>query len=305
MNDRAPGRGRAKVPSVADVRPIVQSAKILGDRRWAYRAFRWVSIYPTWLLLHTSVTPNQVTAASLVVAGIGLVLVGFSSPWVALAGYLLLLGYHLLDRVDGEIARFRQIFSLRGIYLDNAGHYITGAGIFVATVYRYAPDAADPQIVWLIGTIGAIASVMARVEKHASFQLFSQYVLERPQLLDGVSGDAGPMTRAATRANREVSAVGPRRSLLGVVRDAALTLTSFPIVVAAFIVGLVIAATSNTSDAAIVILVVAAALQATTYVALEIVNLNQNLTAESLRLAETAQKACDLAAEAHTDDLDD
>ena len=47
----------------------------------------------------------------------------------------------------------------------------------------------------------------------------------------------------------------------------------------------------------IAILVIASAIQVVTYVALEAVNLTQNLFAESERLAETAQKACDLAAE--------
>jgi len=293
------------VPSVAELRPIVQGSKVRADQRWTYRLFRSVSIYITWLLIHTKVTANQVTVASLVVAAIGLVLVAFSSPWIALIGYLMLLTYHLLDRVDGEIARFRETFSLRGIYLDNAGHYLTGAGVFIATAYRYAPGAADPQIVWLVGTIGAIAVVMARVEKHAAFQLFSQYVLERPQLLDGMSPEEGAMTRASTRADRAAGPSEHRRSPLGAVRDLALTLTSFPIVVVAFIVGLIVAAVWDTPDAAIVILAVAAALQVMTYLALEVVNLTQNLDAESLRLAETAQTACEAAADDRSDDLDD
>lgn len=293
------------VPSVAELRPIVQGSKVRADQRWTYRLFRSVSIYITWLLLHTSATANQVTVASLVVAATGLVLVVFSSPWIALIGYLLLLTYHLLDRVDGEIARFRQTFSLRGIYLDNAGHYLTGAGVFIATAYRYAPGAADPQIVWLVGTIGAIAAVMARVEKHAAFQLFSQYVLERPRLLDGASREVGAMTRAATRADRAARSAEHRRSPLGVVRDVALTLTSFPIVVVAFIFGAVVTAVWDASDAAIAIFVLAAAVQVATYLALEVVNLTQNLDTESLRLAETARTACESTVDDRSDDPDD
>lgn len=297
MGERPSPNNGGQVPSIAELRPIAQGVKVSGDRRWTYRAFRQVSIYITWLLLHTGVTPNQVTVASLITAGAGLGLVAFGSPWVALVGYLLLFVYHLLDRVDGEIARFRKIYSLRGIYLDNAGHYLTGAGIFIATTYRLAPDSSNPQVIWLIGTIGAVAAMMARVEKHASFQLFSQYVLEKPNLLQSPSVTAGALTRSATRDDRATGSTGHRRSLLTMTRDAALTLTSFPIVAAAFTIGLAIGIGADSDGVSIAILVIASAIQVVTYLALEAVNLTQNLFAESERLAETAQKAYDSAAE--------
>ena len=289
MSDRHAKRSDGEIPSIKDLRTIVQGGKISGDRRWTYRFFRRISIYITWLLLHTKATPNQVTVASLVVAAAGIVLVAFSSPWIALLGYALLIGYHLLDRVDGEIARFRGLFSLRGIYLDNAGHYLTGAGVFIATTYRYAPLVSDSQIIWLIGTIGALASVMSRVEKHASFQLFSQYVLEHPQLAEGISAKAGSLTRAATREDRAEGSPQHRPGLLVVARDVALTLTSFPIVVAGFIVGLVVTVMTDAPTVGIVILIGAAALQTVTYFALEVVNLSANLDTETRRLFEIAE----------------
>ena len=229
-------------------------------------------------------TPNQVTIASLVIAAVGLVLVAFESPWIALPATRLLLAYHLLDRVDGEIARFRKTYSLHGIYLDNVGHYLTAGGLFVATTFRYAPMTSNSQIVWLLGTIGALAAVMARVGKHASYQLFSQYVLEDPALAEGMSTKAGSLTRAATREDRATNPSRSRPSPLVVIRDIALTLTSFPIMVAGFIVGLAASEILGNPTAGVVILVGAAMLQALTYVALEIVNLSQNLDAETLRL---------------------
>ena len=71
MRERPSQIAGGQVPSLAELRPIAQGAKTSGDRRWTYRAFRRVSIYVTWLLLHTGVTPNQVTVASLITAAAG------------------------------------------------------------------------------------------------------------------------------------------------------------------------------------------------------------------------------------------
>ena len=93
---------------------------------------------------------------------------------MASAGYVALLVYHLLDRVDGEIARVREMYSLHGIYLDNAGHYLTGAGVILATTFRLSLEVAQPRMLWLLGVLAALAAAMARAEKHAAFQLFSR-----------------------------------------------------------------------------------------------------------------------------------
>ncbi len=225
------GTGRQdKVPSVADLRPIAQGSKTQSDRRWTYRSFRHISIYVTWVLLHTTVTPNQVTVASLTVAAGGLVLVGAPAAGAAIGGCALLLIYHILDRVDGEVARYRETYSLYGIYLDNAGHYLTGAGLLIAASFRLAPFSAEPSTIWLIGSIGAIAAVLTRVEKHAAFQLFSQYLLENPGLLETVRHETGFLTREATRADRsEMGGEGrQRRKVVSLVRDITLTATTFP-----------------------------------------------------------------------------
>jgi len=286
VNDPTPGADNGTVPPIAELRERVQGDKVHADRRWTYRLFRRISIYITWALLHTNVTANQVTVSSLIVAAAGLVLAAVSSPWVGLAGYVLLLTYHLLDRVDGEIARYRQTYSLHGIYLDNLGHYLTGGGVIIATTYRLAPLWDDPQVIWLIGVFGAFAAIMARIEKHAAFQLFAQYVLDRPSLAEGLSDEAGVLTRAATKADRADDAPEHRRGVLGVLRDGALMLTSFPVVLTFFIVGVTALAVTRDPTVAVVILFAVATIQVLTYLALEAVNVTQNLNTETRRLFE-------------------
>ena len=275
-----------RVPPVAQLRSIAQGEKVTGDKRWWYVIFRRISIYVTWALLHTRTTPNQVTVASLAVAFIGLVLVGAAGPWMASAGYLALLVYHLLDRVDGEIARVRKVYSLHGIYLDNAGHYLTGAGVILATTFRLSLDVAQPRMLWLLGVGAALAAAMARVEKHAAFQLFSQYVINRPDLarrLENTRQD-GALTRAAVRSSRTAEAEISRRSAVEFARDTALALTAFPAVVTVLLAGTLAEIAWSRPTIAVWTLVAVATLQVATYLALEVAMLSQSLASETLRL---------------------
>ncbi len=284
-------------PSVAEIRPVAQGAKTEADRRWTYRIFRSVSIYITWALLHTRVTPNQVTVISLVVAGIGLVVVAMPGALVAVSGCALLLVYHLLDRVDGELARYRKSHSLLGVYLDNAGHYLTGGGLLIAATYRLAPLSAEPQLLWLIGSLGAMATIMSRVEKHSPFHLFSQYVLERPDLARTVRSGAGPFTREAARTARSSSpAIAGTKGLATLVRDSILTTTSFPVTTALVMAGFFVESMADSADAAILVLIVVAALQVVAYAGVEVANLAGNLGSESRRLADVAGLSSDDAA---------
>lgn len=283
--------GQDRVPPIAELRHAAQASKVAADKRWWYVLFRRMSIYLTWALLHTRATPNHVTMASLVAALIGLVMVGATNPWLAFSGYLMLLLYHLLDRVDGEIARIRNTFSLYGIYLDNAGHYLTGAGVFVATTYRLTAVAGQPRMLWLIGVIASFSAVMARVEKHAAFHLFSQYVIERPSLAQDLeSPQHGALTRSAVRSSRSAEAKPPRRSLVAVARDMALALTAFPSLTGILLLGTLTEIVSGGTPIAIWALIAIAVVQIVTYVALEVAMLSQGLASETRRLLDELSK---------------
>lgn len=273
------------VAPIAELRTVAQGEKVAADGRWWYVVFRRASIYVTWALLHTGVTANQVTIASLIVAVGGIIMVGAANAWLAVTGYLVLLLYHLLDRVDGEIARVRRVFSLTGIYLDNAGHYLTGAGVLVAATYRSSVETNQPRMLWLVGSLGAFAAAMSRIEKHAPFQLFSQYVLERPSLARSLSvAPGGALTRSATRSTRSADGDRRRRSVVELTRDAALALTAFPSVVLVLLGGTLAEVLWDRPMIAIWTLVAASMLQVLTYVALEVAMLTQSLASETNRL---------------------
>lgn len=289
--DERSGRER-EVPSVAELRPVAQGAKTEADHRWTYRVFRYLSIYVTWALAHTGVTPNQVTIASLVIAGAGLVLVAMPGAWLAVAGGALLLLYHLLDRVDGELARYRGRFSLLGVYLDNAGHYLTAGGLLVAAAFRLAPAAAEPRLVWLAGSVGAIVSMMSRVEKHAPFHLFSQYVIERPDLADTVRTTAGGLAREALRSRR-ARARETASSPISMLGNTVLTLSWFPITVVILMAGFAVESAADFPSGGEIALYAVAVIQLVAYGGVEVANLMGNLGSETRRLARDAGLSAD------------
>ncbi|MSR70978.1 CDP-alcohol phosphatidyltransferase family protein [Candidatus Kaiserbacteria bacterium] len=121
---------------------------------------RVLSIYLTRPLLSTSVTPNQVTVFML--------LLGTAAAAAIFAGWFLtglLLAYLnvLFDAVDGEVARYKKVYSQRGVYLDLINHLWTGAVIFLAVTLYAAGLPTDVQMpVLLVGILGALAMPVRR-----------------------------------------------------------------------------------------------------------------------------------------------
>lgn len=275
------------IPSIAELREN-QRVKTQHDQRWSYLVFRRISIYLSWLLLHTGVSANQVTVISIVMGVAGLVFLGVGATWATALGLALLLGYHLLDRVDGEIARQRKVFSLRGVYLDNVGHHLTIAGVLIASGYALRDAVDRPTDLMLVAALGGTASGLTRVAKHAPFQLYAQYVRIQPNLLDGIEETTGPLTRASVKEARGTETPPPRglvSRLVGVV----LSWTQFPATLLILAVGLIVAESSDDADAQVVALVGLCAFHGATFIAMEIANLTQNLTHETRRLADRDQ----------------
>jgi phosphatidylglycerophosphate synthase len=75
--------------------------------------------------------------------------------------------YLLLDCVDGEIARWKQQFSLSGVYLDRVGAYLCDAAVLVGFGLRAADLWGSGRIDWLwafLGTLAALGAVLIKAE---------------------------------------------------------------------------------------------------------------------------------------------
>lgn len=116
-------------PTVAQVREVGQPPSVRGranSEHWVADVYlRSISPHLTRLLLRTSISANQVTwlmIASGASAAFVLLIPGL--PGAVLAVFMGQLQM-LWDCCDGEVARWRQTSSPKGVFLDRVGHYTT------------------------------------------------------------------------------------------------------------------------------------------------------------------------------------
>lgn len=84
----------------------------------------------TWVLLHTPITANQVTALSILFIIGSALLFSIGTVGTFFAGAVLLQAWYLMDHIDGQIARYRKQESVTGIFLDYISHYFPHLLIF-------------------------------------------------------------------------------------------------------------------------------------------------------------------------------
>lgn len=119
------------VESLKELNRICQKPRYKETGNWMVRNFEREAALPlTWLLLHTSITANQVTLISLWVGLLGILLFSFASHGAFLAGTFLLQFWYLLDHVDGQIARYRKTACLTGRFFDFLTHHLIHGVIF-------------------------------------------------------------------------------------------------------------------------------------------------------------------------------
>ena len=279
------------VPDVATLKAICHRDKLARDRRPWYAASRQVSIYLTWLLVHTGVTANQITLCSVLLAFLGGVLLAMPPAWLSLCGAGTLLAYHLLDKVDGDIARFRQTFSIVGVYLDEVGHAVALTGILFGVGLHLAweaPSTVQAILLMVAGSLGAVSMVLARHHKSAGFLMFSQYVLVQPGLLSprAESSHPHPLSREAAHRGRrgEALAGGASVRALVAVRDTVLVLADFVTVLTLVLAGLMVQWLGGGAAFLTGVLLVEAPLQISVLLALFWINATTNVRSECLRL---------------------
>ena len=95
----------------------------------------------TYLLVRTPITPNQITVFQEIIGAIGAFCLAFKDIKYSLLGVILLQIGYIFDCVDGEVARYKGLSSVRGVYLDLIGHqfvipmylFFVGVGVYLRT----------------------------------------------------------------------------------------------------------------------------------------------------------------------------
>jgi phosphatidylglycerophosphate synthase len=129
-----------RAPSIAELRAATQPASIFArdsGEHWAGRLYmRRLSPYVTRLLLRTSIGPDGVTWLMILAGVLAAAVLSLPGLVPAIGAAVLIQLQLLLDCCDGELARWRQVGSPAGVYLDRLGHWLTEAALPIALGVR-------------------------------------------------------------------------------------------------------------------------------------------------------------------------
>lgn len=96
----------------------LKKALKLEDSLFSTFFYRPISLRITYLLIKTNITPNQVTFFSLVLGLISAAIFILGSYFYSILGIIFLNLSFLMDHVDGEIARYKNLKSSFGAWFD-------------------------------------------------------------------------------------------------------------------------------------------------------------------------------------------
>jgi hypothetical protein len=150
LDQRQAGPAPAVVPRVAAMQNPLD--------RWLYHP---LAAHLATVLARTPVTPNMVSiGGGLLIVAAGAAYVQPGSPWFAILGLLLHMGWHVLDGADGDLARMTCRTSPVGEIVDGLSDYL-GHVILYLTIAAAAFATAGWTIVILVMAAGASRIVQA------------------------------------------------------------------------------------------------------------------------------------------------
>jgi phosphatidylglycerophosphate synthase len=192
------------------VPPIDLLRDRISKKRWEqpwHRLIRKVSIYLTWILLHSPISANGVTFLFLVTGVIGGVIFALGTPLAWIVGTVFVWLSILLDFSDGEVARYRQESHWFGDYLEETVHSVVSIAMYVGIslgVWRQAPGNPWPFVFALLA-LGSTLIIRSDANLLMKAQLH-YYGLKR--LRDIGSDFSASNFSATTHLNRWMYLVG-------------------------------------------------------------------------------------------------
>lgn len=154
------------MPSLAEFRQLAQPPSTMDRRNgehWAGLLYmRRLSIYVTYALARTPISPNQVTGLMIVTGVLAGAVLALPGLLAALAAALLVQVYLLLDCSDGELARWQGKTSLTGVYLDRVGAYFAEAALLAGLGWR--ASAVLPDWYTVMGFAAALGAILIKAE---------------------------------------------------------------------------------------------------------------------------------------------
>jgi phosphatidylglycerophosphate synthase len=203
MNDQAVDR--PSHPSIAELREVTQPPSVrtrAGAEHWVAAVYlRDISPYLTRGLLRAGFSANGVTWLMIATAALAALVTAWATLPAAVLVVVLCQLQMLLDCCDGEIARWKQTYSPRGVYLDRIGHYTAECGIAVALGVRVG----GPHLgnVWV--SLGLLLGLLVALNKVENDLVHvSRHYSGMPQVRDAdeVKAPTGGLLRTVRRVAR-------------------------------------------------------------------------------------------------------
>jgi CDP-alcohol phosphatidyltransferase-like enzyme len=166
--------------TITELAKICHRGKNLEEKTWWYRCHRYLSIRITWVLIRTPVSANQV---SWLMIGCGIasaVLVAFENPAAGPVAIFFLYSAFILDKVDGEIARYRNTESWNGVYLDWLFHRLVPMLFHLGLLFRVYHRHPSDWILLLL-TLGGSVMFLAKENSQVVYNLYPRKNLPVPK----------------------------------------------------------------------------------------------------------------------------
>jgi len=196
------------MPSIAELRAVAQPPSIFArdsGEHWAGRLYiRRLSPYVTRLFIPTPITPNGVTWLMLLVGVAAAAVLTLPGIAAAVAAFLLIQVQILLDCCDGELARWRDVRSTAGVYLDRVAHWVTESLLPVALGIR--ADGGWDEI-GTYTTLGLVVAVLVLwIKGESALVTVARADAGKPPAADteAVAAPRGGLLRSARRALRKL-----------------------------------------------------------------------------------------------------
>jgi phosphatidylglycerophosphate synthase len=152
---------------------------------------RRVSIYITAVLYPLGVTANAVSAVNNLVAVAACALIAFGQArWHILAGIGLVHLYAVLDSVDGELARLRRVFTIKGLFLEDLSAFTMINGFWLAIGWFLHRATGDTWPVWLAVVVVAFGRNAMGAARRAINKWFESHRAVPAAADRGAGGDS-------------------------------------------------------------------------------------------------------------------
>lgn len=170
------------VESLDEIRGRCQKPRYKTVGNWMVRHILRDAALPfTWLLLHTSVTANQVTAASFLTGVLAAICLGYVPNSFFLTGVFLLQLWYYLDHVDGQIARYRGTACLTGRFFDFVMHHVIhGLLLFSLGFYLYQRTGQIFFVIW--GFTGSLSTMTFNLYYDTQYKTYFEKIMTLPGL---------------------------------------------------------------------------------------------------------------------------